>query len=292
MKSLPRMGLVTFGAGSPNWRAAARRLGRQAEESGRFTKISVSSDQSLRANYPEFFQQHRGMLRPEVRGFGYWLWKPFLIQRAMQTWVNEVDCVLYVDGGCEINFDPESQDRWEQYLDWSMQGPGRLAMQLVGHSEQTWSKTDTMLALGLTLEERLSDQIQTAPSFYRLDSSNLDFSAEWLEMCIIENYRFVDDTQSRVPNDASFRDHRHDQAIFSGLIKRHGARLIPDETYWAPDWELDGRRFPIWAPRNRTRVSILDKSVSGKAIRFSERLYSKIYREINASRFSGRMLKE
>jgi hypothetical protein len=287
--TLPRIGLVTFGAGLPNWRAAARRLGHQAAESGRFEKISVNTDHSMSTEHKEFFEKHATVLRPAVRGFGYWIWKPYLIEKALQEWGNEVDCIAYLDGGCEINSSPESQNRWEEYLHFTMQGKGRLVMQLTQYPEHEWSKGDTLDALGLDADNRLSGQIQTAPSFFRSDSANQDFTHEWLDMCVVDNYHLVDDTPSHLPNSPTFQDHRHDQAILSGLIKKYGAHVIPDETYWAPNWEETGKTFPIWAMRNRSGVSVLDQSLNGKIVRFSERLYSKIYRDVRIKAHSRKL---
>ena len=44
-----------------------------------------------------------------------------------------------------------------------------------------------------------------------------EFIKEWYSiMC---NYHLIDDTPSELKNDASFIEHRHDQSVFSLLIK-------------------------------------------------------------------------
>ena len=44
-----------------------------------------------------------------------------------------------------------------------------------------------------------------------------EFLTDWYSIAC--NYHFVDDSPSIHPNDPSFREHRHDQSIFSLLIK-------------------------------------------------------------------------
>jgi hypothetical protein len=169
-----------------------------------------------------------------------------------------------------------------------MEDTGRLVMQLTQHPEHEWSKGDTLAALDLDTENKLSGQIHATAFLFRAGAINVAFTDEWLKTCVSGNYHLVDDTPSYQPNSPTFQDHRHDQAIFSGLIKKYGAHVIQDETFWAPHWEILGNAFPIWAPRNRSRVSILDHSLNGSILRFSERLYSKVYRDTMARSYSGR----
>ena len=43
--------------------------------------------------------------------------------------------------------------------------------------------------------------------------------------CIATNYHFIDDSPSILKNDNSFSEHRHDQSIFSLLIKSNKYKL-------------------------------------------------------------------
>ncbi len=59
---------------------------------------------------------------------------------------------------------------------------------------------------------------------------SLDVTREWLNLAT-ENYHWIDDSPSHLPNHPDFREHRHDQSIISLLVKNRGALIIPDETY-------------------------------------------------------------
>ena len=65
------------------------------------------------------------------------------------------------------------------------------------------------------------------------------------------NYHYVSDNISNLYNDHRFLEHRHDQSIFSLIAKKNNFFVIPDETYWNPDWNVSGKNYPIWATRLR-----------------------------------------
>jgi len=70
---------------------------------------------------------------------------------------------------------------------------------------------------------------------------------KWLQLA--EHYELINDDKMNQENH-NFRDHRHDQSIYSLLVKKYGSVKIPDETWYA-DWE-DGKHVPILAMRIRS----------------------------------------
>lgn len=55
------------------------------------------------------------------------------------------------------------------------------------------------------------------------------FLNEWFKYA--KQHQLISDSPSVFPNYPEFRDHRHDQAIFSLLIKKRQIISIPDGTY-------------------------------------------------------------
>jgi hypothetical protein len=275
MNDSPRIGLVTFGGGHRRIRAAARRVGRQGRRSGRFTTIQVFTDKTLKRKHKDFWRQHSEFLAPSVRGFGYWIWKPYVINFALKSSINEVDYVFYIDGGCEINHVPASQDRWNDYLDLLASDTGRLVMQQT-YVEEQWQKMDAVVALELSSEDLKSGQMQAGVVAFRVNDDNIAFTQKWLDLCVTDDYHLVDDSPSRLENIPSFIEHRHDQSVLSALIKQNGAAVIPAETNWAPDWKVAGETFPVWTTGNKTGVSIVDTSIVAALRRFTGRIRAKI----------------
>lgn len=280
MVNSTRVGLTTFGAGLPNWRAAARRLGLQAKASGWFSRTAVETDKTLWRNHDAFWRRNSALLSPKVRGFGYWIWKPYLMQHFLAAWRGSVQCLVYLDSGCDINANHVSEIKWQEYLAMAMDGPGRLAMYLPAHPEYQWSKGDAMNALGLSDVERASNQFQATVVFLRVDATNMELMNEWSRLATVDDYHLLDDSRSVAPNDPDFCEHRHDQALLSGLLKRHGTATIADECDWRPSFLPDGHDYPIWTGRNRTRIPLSDRSTKGRLLRFGELAYSKAYRDL------------
>lgn len=277
MNATRKLTLITFGAGLPNWRAAARRLGRQADDSGVFDKVIIYTDRDLPRLFPEFSDQHRSILKLSYPGFGYWIWKPYLIWHTLSEEVSKAgQGLLYLDAGFELNVHtPAARHRLDSYFDLAASNGGVAGMHLPGHPEYLWTKSTVMSAFGLNSSQQEADQVQATPVLVRTKEAT-DFARTWYEMCIQGDYWMVRDDVS--PSEGCHRAiaHRHDQSVFSCLIKQRRIKTIPDETFWAPDWEGSGYDFPLWAARNRTRVSLRDKSRRARMVRFTEKAYSRV----------------
>lgn len=270
--------LLTFGAGLPNWRAAANRVARQAHESGWFREVLVYDEKRLYRDFPQFFTAHERVLKPSVRGFGWWIWKPFLVARALEYGTTcGFDGVIYLDAGFEINTrTPRCKSRLAQYFEAAHDIGSVFAMHLPGHSERTWSREIVMNQFSLTTEARVAPQVQATPVLAVTQESR-DIAESWQSACIANEYALVRDPPRDEVNPVEFQDHRHDQSVFSCLLKSQSIPTIPDETFWAPTWSTSGRDYPLWAARNRTRVSITEAGLRGRVIRFSEKAYSRVH---------------
>src|SRR6266481_3698212 len=91
---LAKIHFLTFGAGD-TWPEAARRLGDQARSTAMFSSVSVEIGDESFSRWPEF-KQHREFVEKNPRGWGYWLWKPFLIRSYFRS-LKEGDILLYLD---------------------------------------------------------------------------------------------------------------------------------------------------------------------------------------------------
>lgn len=188
-----------------------------------FSQVTVMTDRSLPSQFQEFWNFHRSILKPSVRGYGYRIWKPFLIERTMRAWANDIDYLLCLDSGWEINVSKDGIARWRKYIDIASGHESRFAVSLPGHADGEWSKSDTMKALNLKQSQLDGDQIQATVLLVATRNQNLDFLQEWLEHCSSNLYHLLDDTPSSTPNSLTFVEHRHDQAIFCGLLKQWGS---------------------------------------------------------------------
>lgn len=278
---MPGWTLLTFGGGLPNWRAAAHRLSFQSNSSNWFEQVVCLTDGDLRRQYSDFFSSNREFLSARVRGYGYWIWKPFLISRVLESLRPDAPGLVYLDAGCELNVNERSAARMRQYQSLALDASSGLFLQHIpDNSDLMWTKADTRRQLGLPYQLAAQPQVMATAVVAANKTSTRDFINEWLRVAAMDRYHFLDDSPSLLNEDPAFVEHRHDQSILSCLAKVAGVQTIADETFWAPDWEARGSQYPIWALRNRSRASARSRRATSDAVRFVEKSYSRIFRAV------------
>ena len=213
-----------------------------------FDSVTVDDLSTLPA---EFVAEHGGYMSGTSRGFGYWIWKPVVIRRALQACSSD-DVLIYSDIGCTIN--PSGHARLMEYCDITRSSPFNMLSFQDVHTEKRWTKMDLARRLSVDRCPHImsTSQLPSGLILMQKTSSNLDLLAEWEKIAVEENYRFSDDSASLLPNDDSFVEHRHDQSIFSILRKVRGTSITyyeaePNDHYHEPLRPV----FPFWATRSK-----------------------------------------
>lgn len=91
---------ITFGAGNNNYINAGKRLIKQAILTKYFDKTILYTQNHLK-NDKQFWKQHSEFIIKNKKGYGYWIWKSYIIKKTMETMKNG-DILMYLDCGCEI----------------------------------------------------------------------------------------------------------------------------------------------------------------------------------------------
>ena len=223
----------------------------EAREVGLFNDLFVWNEDDLDA---EFVRDHGKFIMNNPRGYGYWIWKPQVILQALRQ-TPPGGYVIYADAGCSFHSSVSSQCRILDYIEMAKSSPkGVFGFHLGEHLDRRWNKMDTVCHVIGTkyvddIEKILnSPQCLASVSVWHNIPDAIAFVEEWLSICVRDGYRFVDDSPSRIPNAPDFAEHRHDQAIFSLLMKKYNVPVIPDET-WHPNWHL--YNWPIHVSRIR-----------------------------------------
>ncbi len=235
----PRIGFVTFGDGSPLYRASANRLARNAKQSGWFSKSVKYEFKDIRTEFkkysPRDFEKNRG--------FGYWLWKPMVLKKfAIQN--VDLDLIMYADAGCHLNVNEVSSSRFADYVNGITASNPAVAFQS-DHIERHWTKGDL-------LKQFNESHYGTGQFLATVLIGNRDFLInlcdDWIKLARLNNSHFLDDSNSECPNDPNFVEHRHDQSILSLLLKDKDIRGFPESETYSSDWYTMGD-FPIWSTR-------------------------------------------
>lgn len=230
-----------------------RRFSRQARKMKVFEKVFCWTEADLEETFTREFVD---VLKSDVRGFGFFVWKPQVILQALGR--SEIgDVVLYLDSGSHLV--ATGKERLFEYVEMATSSEsGILAFQLT-HIEKEWTKGDLLEYLGVSDQAEIcnTEQIQAGAIFVHHRPGVRAFFEEWLAV-FRQRFDLVDDTPSVAPNDEAFVAHRHDQSVFSLLAKIRGVTLLSAlEQYPAgnpPDWK-SLRDFPIHHRRDKRKPS-------------------------------------
>lgn len=191
---------------------------------------------------PEFWQKHGTFVR-HSRGFGYWIWKPWILLKAFER-CNEGDVVLYMDVGCVLN--TKARDRLHEYIN-MVRGAenGLLAFRLT-HAERYYTKGRVLRLFGCNNTCSNANQIMATAFVIKKTRLNQELVEKWYDTVTRDNYINVNDGLEN--EDPEFRTPRHDQSVWSMLVKSRppdSVIVLDDETYPSDD------RYPIWAVRQK-----------------------------------------
>ena len=99
------MKFITFAAGEfkgKKYKTFAENLIKQAKNTKLFSHTVLYDDDYLK-NDKEFWNKHGNFILNGTKvGYGYWLWKPFVIKKAFEN-MPDGDVLLYLDCCCEID---------------------------------------------------------------------------------------------------------------------------------------------------------------------------------------------
>jgi hypothetical protein len=188
-----------------------------------FNVIYQMSDRNIDRS---FKSENEGILS-QRRGVGYWLWKPYFIDRLIWT-MNEHDVLFYADAGSyfvrrmEPVFDAVQKDQ-NGVLAFNMSG---------GHTEKYWTKRDVFRTIGAETSE-YTDTPQRMASFmvFRGTAFAKALVREYLNLCC-NSHLITDEANVDGWVEPKFQDNRHDQSIWSVLTKKHQVATLPDPTQW------------------------------------------------------------
>ena len=199
--------------------------------------ISIMYNQSV---YSAEFKRLNKHIIEQERGAGYWIWKPYIIEKKLSE-LPENSYLVYTDAGLQfVNKIQHIIERMDSDI-W-----------LFGNNWQhlDWCKMDVMDFIlpdwPLTFAED-SRQVQASVIIIRNTEAARQFVRKWLKLCQVDG--FIDDSASISTNYHTFQEHRHDQAILTCLAYKHGIKL-----HWWPAQYNDGQfvydKHPQYAADN------------------------------------------
>ena len=237
---------VSFGAGRPCYRAALGRLRKEITDFDSQATLWFFDEEIATIQIAELGETLRDFASRYPRGFGLWIWKPWILKRVLLE-VNDGDYVFYLDAGCSVHTSVASRARFDWYLDYLSQHTFLFFQQ--PYLERNWSKKEVIDHFLLNEKQRASGQALGTIQGYLASEKSRQFVDQWLSACSMNSGRFLQDVNDVELEDGVFIEHRHDQSVFSCLAKSRNVPMLKDETFHHPKWNRDGDGYPIWATR-------------------------------------------
>lgn len=204
---MSKLHLISYAAGSQIHELNRARLVRSARVHG-IDEVHVFRPDDID---PEFRDRHASILRQD-EGAGYWLWKPYFIQRVLRQSA-EGDWVFYVDSGAYIRKSPQQLCRASSDDD--------IVLFENDYFNRDYVKRDAFVLMNVD-ESAFHDsrQLDACLLLVRNSERARRFVDDWLGYCSDE--RIVTDAANTcgLPNLPGFIVHRHDQSVLSLLFWR------------------------------------------------------------------------
>lgn len=222
----------------------------QAEAMGVFKGIFIYDEHMLSDSFKADFASK---LVLGARGFGYWVWKPYVILECLER-MKVGDVLLYTDLGCHLN--PRGIKRFFDYWqEVKYNKSGFMVSRLEPkHTERIWTKGDVLDYFGVRDNSEVikSSQYQANVVFVRKNDTTVGIVKKWLSI-YYENFALLDDTPSVSSNMEGFVEHRHDQSILSLILKIYGTSVIDITEVYSTDWNEFDCLYPISNRRDLKR---------------------------------------
>jgi len=176
-----------------------------------------------------FLKSHKDILDQE-RGAGYWLWKPYIIDKYLES-MREGDYLFYSDSG---SYWVASCDPYIKKLDENMGDIMLFILEHIDRENAQWTNDYTLKEMNVSDEVKKMRQVLATFLLMRNTQKTRDFIKMWLSYCC--DSRLLTDEKSVTERDRNC--HRHDQSILSILgckpenRKRYGIILVCNPCQW------------------------------------------------------------
>lgn len=245
---------VTAGLGSQNFIAAAKRLEQQALATKLFARVVIVTESDLHEICPHLFEWYSEDELQSTPGYGFYVWKSAIAVAATSGYWGDYSSVTFLDAGCEIVPGRRSRAILAGLIEQS-EFDGAVVFN-TGCPEWQYTKPYVFSHFdGISVSDS-SDQIMSGIWILSGERGSR-ISKSWNSHVSLSpemNNEFL----QHVPQ--GFIAARHDQSVFSLVVKTFG--ISPQKTQ--PPFprssflsRLAALRFPIWATRNRGKISTM-----------------------------------
>lgn len=218
-----RIDFCTFADGVVHTSA---RLADEVRRSRCCDSVTQHSPTTLSKEFYQIFHQHI----QHRRGWGFWCWKPWILQLQLQS-INFGDILVYADSGSTFAVDPSAPTS-------GVQQTRRVFKDLVARfltdpsldllvpvpfdpwKVEQWTKADLLYRFQVQSNRSVLEQqvVEAGRLMIRKTDATCAFVKQWCETAA--DIQMISDDPSTNTESPEFIEHRHDQAIFNLLLHR------------------------------------------------------------------------
>lgn len=236
---------ITFGGPTINYHKSVERICKQAQTLDFFDNIYSFTEVDLQFDI-DFWGKHKSFIESNHRGYGYWIWKSYLIKQQLDK-LNDNDILIYADAGCHLN--AGGKERLNEYIHLLQNNEndyGILAFQTIFQEYQYTKRKIFEFFDGVDVNDSIHNQATVI--LIRKNRHSIAVIHEWSDICL-NHCELIND---EICNESElFIENRHDQSIFSMVINKYGSIKLSDETWFYNNWQEGGAKFPFLAMRDR-----------------------------------------
>ena len=165
---------------------------------------------------PVFREKNKDILNRK-RGNGYWIWKSYFINKTMIEKLNYGDYLIYTDAGILY------MNSSHLLIDFMKKQKANMWAYKLTILEKTYTKRDAFILMDADTPYYYdTNQYMAGIQIYKKTKHTIKFIQEYLHYS--QDQRIVTDDPNTLgkENYPGFKDNRHDQTVFSLLIKKYG----------------------------------------------------------------------
>ena len=174
----------------------------------------------------EGFAEENHKILNQIRGAGYWLWKPYFILKTMKETKNG-DIIFYSDSGSRFvkQMDPILGKIEES-------NKGVAVFEMSGHHKENEYCRKQVAQELVGCDKAIMESDQNMASFVGVRNCSEAFNIinKWLSLCKKEH--LITDLPAQKDEFPMFIEHRHDQTLLSLLSKKLDLDTITDPSQW------------------------------------------------------------
>ena len=209
--------LTTFGD-DKYFKNRKKILYKQAKETNWFDEVFIETPDTIN----DFLSHHEGFINNNPRGYGYWIWKPMIIEKQLKK-IKDNDIVFYLDCGSSII--SKDSKRFKKYID-LLEDYDMILFQNGEKFEKNFMKMNVINEFNLIDTDFIQMPIiESGFIIAKKTPFTLRFINEWKNKLTSDNYKLVNDDLLNLEQLDTFIEHRHDQSILAILARRYGNKI-------------------------------------------------------------------